>query len=197
MTQHAPHPPVQTQARQPSNGLGTTGFVLGLVGLVFSPVPFIGVVAWPLVILGAVFSAIGLFRALNGKATNKALSIAGLVLSVLGLAVCVIWAVAFKQAVDEVDAEINRVAKVHYEVTGDAKDVDILYGEILEPVSETAPELPWEKDVENKGVFKGGTLSVTTGEAGGSVTCVITVDGTEVDTKTASGPFATADCLGE
>jgi hypothetical protein len=44
-------------ARQ--NGLGTSGFVLGLIGLIFSPIPIVGVIAWPLVILGLIFSAIG------------------------------------------------------------------------------------------------------------------------------------------
>ena len=61
MTQYAPNPPQQTQ--QPSNGLGTAGFVVGLIGLVLSFIPLIGVVAWPLVILGIIFSAIGISKA--------------------------------------------------------------------------------------------------------------------------------------
>ncbi|GAA0228831.1 hypothetical protein GCM10010492_29040 [Saccharothrix mutabilis subsp. mutabilis] len=161
-----------------------------------SPIPLIGVVAWPLVVLGLIFSAVGLARVSKGKASNKGLSIAGVVASVLGLGVCITWVFIFNAAVDEVQQEVERVAKVDYEVTGDATDVEILYGEVLDPKSETVPALPWTKQVENKGVFKGGTLTVTAGENGGTVTCKITVDGAVVSTKTASGAFATAACTG-
>ncbi|MEJ2856117.1 MULTISPECIES: MmpS family transport accessory protein [unclassified Saccharothrix] len=197
MSQQTSYPPVPPTAPvPPRNGLGTAGFVLGVVGLVLSPVPFIGVVAWPLVVLGLIFSAVGIARVSKGKATNKGLSIAGVVASVLGLAVCITWVFIFNAAVDEVKQEVERVAKVDYEVTGDATDVEILYGEVLDPKSETAPTLPWTKQVENKGVYKGGTLTVTAGENGGTVTCKITVDGAVVSTKTATGPFATAACTG-
>ncbi|MFD2469990.1 DUF4190 domain-containing protein [Amycolatopsis silviterrae] len=193
MTQQTPYP----SAVVPRNGIGITGFVLGLVGLVFSPIPFVGVVAWPLVILGLVFSIVGLVRVKSGKATNKGLSITGIAVSALGLAVCIVWVFVFNAAVDEVNTELNRTAKVSYEVTGDAKNVDVVYGEVLNPVNETVPALPWNKEVENKGFYKGGTLTVTTSETGGSVTCKITVDGAVVSTKTASGEFATAACTGK
>jgi hypothetical protein len=85
-----PQPAVPAQ-----DGLGTAGFVLGLIGLIFSPIPFVGVIAWPLVILGLVFSAVGVARASSGRATNKGLAIAGLVLSIIGLFICIIWAAAF------------------------------------------------------------------------------------------------------
>src|SRR3979411_410233 len=39
-------PQMAPAAPAPRNGLGTAGFVLGLIGLIFSPIPFIGVVAW-------------------------------------------------------------------------------------------------------------------------------------------------------
>jgi hypothetical protein len=49
--------------------------VLGLIGLVFSFVPIIGVVAWPLVILGLALSLIGFSR---GRADRVTLSLVGL-----------------------------------------------------------------------------------------------------------------------
>src|SRR5258705_8300380 len=61
VTEQSPYP-YQTQlapAPAPRNGLGTAGFVLGLIGLIFSPIPLIGVVAWPLVILGLIFVLLG------------------------------------------------------------------------------------------------------------------------------------------
>jgi hypothetical protein len=197
MTQQTSYPPVPQQpAQPPRNGLGTAGFVLGVVGLVFSPIPFIGVVAWPLVILGLIFSAVGLARVGKGVATNKGLSIAGIVASVIGLAVCIIWVVVFNKAVNEIKEEVNRVAKVDYEISGDAANVEILYGEVLDPKTETVPALPWTKQVENQGVYKGGTLTATADENGGTVTCKITVDGEVVSTDTATGPYATASCAG-
>src|ERR1700760_296791 len=96
-----PTAPAPQPVQQPKNGLGTTGFVLGLVGLIFSPIPIIGVVAWPLVILGVIFSALGFVRPRSGRATNAGLSIAGLVLSILGLVICILWAVVFTTAAND------------------------------------------------------------------------------------------------
>ncbi len=98
--QWAPGP----QQPQYRNGLGTTGFVLGLLAAVFAWIPFIGVIGWPLAILGAIFSALGLYRAIKGRANNKGLSIAGLVLSVIALIFCIIYASAFANAVSDAAA---------------------------------------------------------------------------------------------
>lgn len=195
MTQYAP--PQQTPTR-PGNGLGVTGFVLGLIGLVLSFIPLIGVVAWPLVILGIIFSAVGINKAVKRHATGKGLSIAGLVVSVIGLVICILWAVVWKQAADEVNEEANREAVIVYEITGDAANVDVTYSVFTEndvtTKDETVATLPWSKEVKTKGYVKEGQVIVTTGEAGGTVTCKITVDGKEVETATATGPFEMATC---
>jgi hypothetical protein len=75
----------------PQNGLGTAGFLLGLLGLLFSPIPGIGVIAWPLVILGLIFSLVGTGKANRRLATNRSVAVAGVVLSTLGLLACVMW----------------------------------------------------------------------------------------------------------
>lgn len=59
-----------------SNGLGTAGFVMSLIGLVFCWVPVFGVV---FIGLGAVFSALGLIVGIVGR-KPKGLSFAGLVI---------------------------------------------------------------------------------------------------------------------
>jgi hypothetical protein len=179
VTQYAPNPP-QAPAK-PSNGLGLTGFVIGLVGLVLSFIPLIGVVAWPLVILGIIFSAIGISKAAKGRATNKGMAITGLVVSIVGLVVCVLWA-----------------AVIVYEITGDAANVDVTYTTFSNENADTKDEkvatLPWSKEVKAKGYVKEGQVIVTTGEQGGSVTCKITVDGKEIESNTATGPFEVATC---
>jgi hypothetical protein len=197
VSQYAPNPTQQT-AVKPSNGLGTTGFVLGVIGLVISFIPLVGVVAWPLVILGIIFSAVGIAKAAKGRATNKGLAIAGLILSIIGLVICILWAAVWKTAADEVNDEANREAVIVYEITGDATEVDVTYSTFSDTNANTKDEhvaaLPWTKEVKTKGYVKEGQVIVTTGEAGGNVTCKITVDGKEVESNTASGPFAMATC---
>lgn len=195
-----PPAPYPASPAQPKNGLGTAGFVLGLIGLIFSFVPVVGLVAWPLVILGIIFSALGFVRTRSGKATNKGLSIAGLVLSVIGLAICIVWTVTTAKVVNEVNNEANRVVTIHYEVTGTAKEASITYttiGDGNASSNQDQPQtLPWSKDITTKGLFKGGSLSVTTGAEGGEVACKVVVDGKEAKTAKASGNFATATCDG-
>lgn len=198
MTQHAPFPPQQTVPRQ-GNGLGTAGFVVGLIGLLFSFIPVIGVIAWPLVILGIVFAAVGIAKSSGGRAGNRGLAVAGLVLSLVGLLICVLWAVAWDNAVDEVKEEAAREIVVVYEVSGTATGVDVTYttfGDTLTTDQETAATLPWTKEVTTSGLLKGGSLMVMTAESGGEVTCTVTVDGEKTRTATASGPFAIATCDG-
>jgi Domain of unknown function (DUF4352) len=90
------HPPTQA-----NNGLGTAGFVLGLIGAIFSLIPIIGVVAWFLVIPGLVLASIGFARTRKGEATNTGLAIAGIVLSLIGLLFCILYAAAFATAVSD------------------------------------------------------------------------------------------------
>ena len=59
-----------------SNGLGTAGFVLALIGLVLGWVPVFGWLFW---VLGAIFSIVGLFKEPRGFA------IAGTVISFIGI----------------------------------------------------------------------------------------------------------------
>lgn len=85
----------QPHTVQMKNGMGTAGFVLGLIGLIFSLIPIIGVIAWPLVILGLIFSIFGIRNARKGRANNKGIAIAGVALSAIGLLMCILWTTAF------------------------------------------------------------------------------------------------------
>lgn len=94
----------------PKNGLGTAGFVLGLLAALFAMIPIIGVIAWPLGILGLIFGLVGISRVSNGTATNKGLTIAGAVLSAVALVICMVWIAAFGTAAGEIDAELDALA---------------------------------------------------------------------------------------
>lgn len=69
-----------------SNGMGTAGFILALVGLFLSWVPILGWIIW---ILGLIFSIIGVFR------KPKGMAIAGLCISCLGLIILILLLGAF------------------------------------------------------------------------------------------------------
>ena len=73
------------QVERKGNGMGTAGFVLALLGLVFCWIP---VLDWILWILGLVFSAIGVFKAPRG------LEIAGLAISFIGFIILIVFAAA-------------------------------------------------------------------------------------------------------
>lgn len=59
---------------------------------------------------------------------------------------------------------------------------------------ETVAQLPWTKEMKAKGVTRGGSLMVSLGAAGGSVSCSVTVADNTPKTAQATGPFATATC---
>ena len=86
--------PQSAYPAQPSNGLAVASMVLGIVGLVFAFIPIVGVIAWPLVILGIIFGGIGINKANQVPGSPKGMAIAGLTCSIVGLAICIIWAVA-------------------------------------------------------------------------------------------------------
>jgi amino acid transporter len=192
-----PTAPPEYRVQPPRNGLGTAGFVLGLIGLLFSFLPVVGVVAWPLVILGLIFSLIGVYRAVKGRATNKGLSIAGVILSVIGLVICIVWVSATAKAANDVTKQANETVTIGYDAGGTAKGATVTYSTFSDGASadgQVTTNLPWHKDVQATGFARGGVLTVTAGMDGGTVSCKVTVDGTVQKTSTASGPLASATC---
>jgi hypothetical protein len=68
---------------QPSNGMGTTGLVLGIIGVVCSLTFFLWILGVILGILAIIFGAIGRGKANRGEATNKGAATAGLVCGII------------------------------------------------------------------------------------------------------------------
>ena len=193
----APFAPPQPPVERPQNGLGTAGFVLGLIGLLFSVIPLVGVVAWPLVILGLIFSLIGYGRGRRGHATNKGLALAGAIVSAVGLLICILWVAAFNKAASDVNKEANQTVTISYDAGGTAKDATVNYSTFSTSGSSEGQQdtsLPWHKDVKATGFGKGGILTVMAGADGGTVTCKVTVNGVVQKTSSASGAFAAATC---
>lgn len=67
----------------PSNGAGTAGLVLGIVGAVFCWVPLLG---FALGVLAVVFGSLGMAAATRGEATNWTVAAWGLALGIFALA---------------------------------------------------------------------------------------------------------------
>ena len=67
---------IVNQTEKRSNGIGTAGFILALLGVIFSWIPILNWILW---IVGLILSFVGVF----GK--PKGLAIAGLCLSLLGI----------------------------------------------------------------------------------------------------------------
>lgn len=214
-----PAPPAQ-----PRNGLGTAGFVLGLVGLLFSFVPFVGVIAWPLVILGLIFGIIGIVRARNGAATNKGLAIAGTALSAVGLVVCIIWMAAvgsaakdFNRDMQQLDEQLNQgqppippaeanppgaeaeSRTVLYEVTGSGEALNVTYTTdgLASTEQQQNAKLPFSKEITLPSeAFQ--IFSVSAQNAGsGTISCRITVDGKVIKEASSNGQYSVVMCNGD
>jgi hypothetical protein len=71
--------------------MGTAALVLGIVGLIFSVLFF--PLGFVLAVIGLVLGILGLNRARRGLATNRGMALAGTLLSVLALLVCLGWGV--------------------------------------------------------------------------------------------------------
>lgn len=84
-----PPPPPPPPA---SNTLAVAGFVCSLIGILLAFVPVVGVGAWVLIIIGLVLASIGLARASRGG--RRGLAIAGLVLGLVAIPICVVTTVA-------------------------------------------------------------------------------------------------------
>ncbi|MFI2508445.1 DUF4190 domain-containing protein [Streptomyces sp. NPDC018972] len=81
----APYPqtPGYAMPMQPSNGMGTAGLVLGIIGLVCSLTFFLWIFGVILGILAIVFGAVGRGKANRGEATNKGSATAGLICGIV------------------------------------------------------------------------------------------------------------------
>ncbi len=71
------------QTEKKSNGTGTAGFVLALIGLFVSWIPVFGWIIW---LLGLILSFVGIFK------SPKGMAIAGLIISLIGVIILIAFA---------------------------------------------------------------------------------------------------------
>lgn len=76
------------------NSLGKAAFIVGVIALTMSFIPFIGFVAWLLAPLAILFGLIALRR------PPRAMAVAGIVVGAVALLVCILWVNATKAGVE-------------------------------------------------------------------------------------------------
>jgi hypothetical protein len=145
-----PFPGLPHQAAAPAarNGLGVAALILGIVGILSGPVPFVFWLGSILGLLALILGLTGRRRAKRGEATNKGVATAGVVLGLLALILSAVGGVlTFKVASDVVnDISTSSTAKL------DARE-SAIYSDGL-TVTLSAPE-PYSPTAAATGHSKG------------------------------------------
>jgi hypothetical protein len=100
-------------APQARNGMGITALVLGIVGLVLGLLIILFWMSWLPALLAVVFGSVGLSHARRGRATNKGMALAGVILGGVGLLAAaggaVLTITAVKKVTDDARAKVKEV----------------------------------------------------------------------------------------
>ena len=92
--------PAAEHAPKRGNGFAVTALVLGIIAVVLAFIPVVNIVSFVLAALAIIFGIVGLIS--SGKRhAGKGMSITGIVLGVVALALAIIMYVLVLQAVDE------------------------------------------------------------------------------------------------
>lgn len=102
-----------------TNGIGTAGFILALLGILLIWLPFINFILWG---LGLLFSIIGLFK------KPKGLAIAGFVISMISIVISIVFfagALLFLgNLIDNSTIEYNQTENIYYDPQNEASEIE-------------------------------------------------------------------------
>lgn len=108
-----PYPMPPLPAPQSRNGMGITALVLGIVGVVLGLLIILFWMSWLPALLAVVFGSVGLSQARRGRATNKGMALAGVILGVVGLLAAaggaVLTVTTVKKVTDDARAKVKEV----------------------------------------------------------------------------------------
>ncbi len=151
-------------------GLGIAGLILGIVALVVSFIPCIGLLALIPGIIAVVFSAIALNQA-NRTGSAKGIIIAALVISILGTSMAGLWGLFFASTAREGVKVRHKLEKISKEFEdGFEEEFDKEMKESVEKsMEEVLEELESEKEslksVSEKEMKKARKVGKATGKA--------------------------------
>ncbi|MDR7304212.1 DUF4190 domain-containing protein [Haloactinomyces albus] len=83
--------PVMPVRHPEPKGMAVASMVCGILGVLFSFVPLVGLVAWPLTIVALALGGVSLYSNLPGRG----MAITGVATGSVGLFVCVLWVLLF------------------------------------------------------------------------------------------------------
>ena len=115
-----PPPPPQYQAApqqgyagppvKAGNGLAVAGMVLGIIGIVFSFIPFLGVIFGVILgLLALIFGGVGLARSKDPARGGRGQAIAGIVLGILALVMVFVQGALINDAANELDRDLEEL----------------------------------------------------------------------------------------
>ncbi len=108
---------------------------------------------------------------------------------ILGISLTVIF--------DELIGKVIDTHTVVYTVTGSGTPT-VTYSSLDNSFNGTTQvrnaTLPWSVSTSAPAFFNAYSVTATLGSAGGALTCSLSVDGKQVSTRSASGPFASVVC---
>lgn len=91
------------------NGLGVAALACGLTGILLGQVPLLFLGSGALGVLAIVFGIIGIRRARRGRASNRAMAVAGLVTGVVAFGLAIWGAVIIMSGLNTVSGELDHL----------------------------------------------------------------------------------------
>lgn len=157
------------------NGFGVTALVLGILAVVFSFIPLVGMISFFLGGLAVIFGIIGITRKMRPKGT----SIAGLILGIAGIVIAAIITATTAAVVSGIDEEMNKETTIVYKATSD-REASAMYG-ATDGTSNDTFTGDWKKESTVTG-WDAASLIVTSEDYSKSqtVTCEIIINGESV-----------------
>jgi len=103
-----------------NNGMGIASMVCGIIALVVSVVPCVGLISFPIAILAIIFGCIS-YKQRSGDGQPAGMAIAGLVTSIFALIFAIAWIVAIIRASNNKDIvnELRSNWELSYEESSD------------------------------------------------------------------------------
>ncbi|WP_438489867.1 DUF4190 domain-containing protein [Streptomyces sp. S186] len=130
-TYPAAYPPVP--AGRPTNGMGITALILGLVGVVLGLLIFLFWLSWLPAVLAVIFGAVGMSQARKGRATNKSMALSGLVLGIVGVLLAagsaVFTVVMVKHVVDDARTKVKKEKAAEASAAAEEEKRHLSFGE--------------------------------------------------------------------
>lgn len=101
----------QTPVVKQSNGIGTAGLVLGILGLILSFIPFASFLGFLLCLLAIIFGAKGIsnVRKNSNLTSTKGISTAGLVIGIIGLLISIVLSVGLIYVLNFQDSDSDGI----------------------------------------------------------------------------------------